>query len=417
MQKGTESKKQLNNQGFSLIEVLLCIAIISIVFLAIMNGFGVSMKLNLKANHLQVLTTFAQNILEEYKHVGDMEEVLLQYTGMMGEPTTDNSAYLALTPQQQALCTEDMFTVTTYQLQQVKIDGSGTYNLEVITNPLPYSQFIDDKTVNPSVQDANTFGTPNINQIDDANQVVIKDEISRYDTAVAEELQTLLPDDIKDGTEAQKTALKDAMEKAVIVTIQNSSNETLHVEAEVIYHSSYSGHTVEKRYVVYQSSYPIEIKTKRVIDPATKRPVKVFDRYLKGGSVFIFASAMNQIERNTIRIENKTTLENPITVCFLRGGSLNEANFNQVILADTLSESIYADVSMAGVDPKGIVAMHNMTFYSNVKGVQTDYIRQEDLDATLHDKSVAYRCHDVTVNIYDRDTGELVVTLTGTQEN
>lgn len=411
-----EQKRQLNNQGITLVEVLLCLAIISIVFLAVMHAFGVSARVNLKANKVQVVTAFAHKIIEECKSADIVDEVLLQYGGRAKEPEKNSDAYLALTPNQQMLCTKDMFTITKYNVLDVPIKGAGKFHVEVITNPLPYSQFVDDKTGNAKVMDANIFGTPNIRQIDDAGNAVIKDEINRYDAAVVEELQTLLPDTMKDGTDTQRTALKAAMAKNVTVTIENVGTDCIHVKAEAEYCSAYEGYSVEKSYVLYQASYPLEIKTRRVLDFATGRPIEVFEKYEKGGEVFIFASAMNGINQNTMKIENRITLANPITVSLVRGGALNEANFNQIILADTFNEMVYADTTTASVKPSGLAAIYNMNFYSNVKGIQNDYIRQEDLDATLHDTAMAYRCYDITVNIYDRDTGETVVSLTATQE-
>lgn len=408
-------RKQLNNDGFSLIEVLLCIAIIAIVFLAIMNGFSLSARLNRDAHEMQVVTAFAQNLTEECKNADDVEAVLTGYSGVVEEPVTDSSAYGALTEEQKKLCTEEMFTVSTYKMRDVSVAGGGKYDVEIITNPLPYSEFVTDKTANPKVQDANTFGTPNVNQIEDANNPVIKDEIYRYDDAAVEELQALLPTGVKDGSDAQKTALRGAMQKEVTVTVQDNGADMLTVSAKAVYRSAYNGNAVEKEYLLYQASYKIEKQTKTIIDPDTNAPREVFEKYTKGGNVFIFADAMNGIAGNTITIVNKSRLSEPVTVSLIRGGGLNEANFNKVILSDGSAATVYADTADAGVNPKGIAAIYGMTFYSNIKGVQADTLRQQDLDATLHDTSAVYRCYDITVNIYEPGTNKVVASITSTK--
>lgn len=82
----TAKKEKLNNKGFSLVEVLLCIAIISIVCVAVMNGFSIAARLNVKADSVQRVTAFAQKLLEECRNTDDVEEILAEYTGSMEEP-------------------------------------------------------------------------------------------------------------------------------------------------------------------------------------------------------------------------------------------------------------------------------------------------------------------------------------------
>lgn len=412
----TAKKEKLNNKGFSLVEVLLCIAIISIVCVAVMNGFSIAARLNVKADSVQRVTAFAQKLLEECRNTDDVEEILAEYTGSMEEPVTDSSAYSALSEEQKKLCTEEMFTVATYMMRNVTITDGGQYDVQIITNPLPYSQFVTDKTDNPKVEDANTFGTPNVNQIEDTKNPVIKDEISRYDNAAAEELQVLLPAGIKDGTDLQRDALKAAMQKAVTITIMDAGADAIAVSAQAVYSTAYNEHTVEKRYMLYQASYPLEKQTKTILDNVTNTPTEIFESYKKGGNIFIFAEAMNDISRNTITIRNESRVPEPLTVSLIRGGSLGTANFNSVTLEDAASFTVYADTAQAGIEPTGLAAVHNMIFHSNIKGVQTDYIRQQDIDNTLHGTASAYRCYDMTVNIYEPNTGKLVVSLTTAQE-
>jgi prepilin-type N-terminal cleavage/methylation domain-containing protein len=58
---------RINDKGFSLVELLVCIAIIAIVFGPILKNFLVSARVNAKARKAQQETILAQNIVEDVK--------------------------------------------------------------------------------------------------------------------------------------------------------------------------------------------------------------------------------------------------------------------------------------------------------------------------------------------------------------
>ncbi len=59
--------KRLNNRGFSLVELLISIAILVIIMLPLMNNFIQSMKMNKRAEKYQVQSTLAASIMEGIK--------------------------------------------------------------------------------------------------------------------------------------------------------------------------------------------------------------------------------------------------------------------------------------------------------------------------------------------------------------
>ena len=55
----------MNNKGFSLIELLICVAILGIAAVPLMQTFGNAAKTNGKAQKLQNATSLAESIMEE----------------------------------------------------------------------------------------------------------------------------------------------------------------------------------------------------------------------------------------------------------------------------------------------------------------------------------------------------------------
>ena len=62
-----QEKKHLDNKGFSLIELLISIAILAIMLAPLLNNFVTAAKVSVKAKKIQNETFLAQNILEEVK--------------------------------------------------------------------------------------------------------------------------------------------------------------------------------------------------------------------------------------------------------------------------------------------------------------------------------------------------------------
>jgi prepilin-type N-terminal cleavage/methylation domain-containing protein len=69
---------QNNNSGFSLLELLVSIAILAIVMIPLMNSFFQAMKINQKSEKLQNYNNVTSNIIENLKSM-DLDQVLTQY--------------------------------------------------------------------------------------------------------------------------------------------------------------------------------------------------------------------------------------------------------------------------------------------------------------------------------------------------
>ena len=75
--------KKQSNKGFTLIEVLVAILILSIIVVPLLSAFVVSANTNAKARRTLRATTLAQNVLEELK-AHSVEKSAAQYNGIVG---------------------------------------------------------------------------------------------------------------------------------------------------------------------------------------------------------------------------------------------------------------------------------------------------------------------------------------------
>jgi len=87
-------EKHFNNKGFSLIELLISLAILAIVIAPLLNNFVTAAKVSAKARKIQNETVLAQNILEEIK-AQSIDETKKTYNDPVPFVITSNKYFLA----------------------------------------------------------------------------------------------------------------------------------------------------------------------------------------------------------------------------------------------------------------------------------------------------------------------------------
>lgn len=78
--KKSKNVRKLNNQGMSLIEILVAMIILGVVTASLLHSFVTSVRLNAKAKEKQRVATAAQSLMEGLKAY-DMEHICLQFNG------------------------------------------------------------------------------------------------------------------------------------------------------------------------------------------------------------------------------------------------------------------------------------------------------------------------------------------------
>lgn len=85
-EQGTDRKRQLNNQGFSLLEVLIAIIILCIVSIPLLRAFVTAAKTNARSKITLKATSVAEDLMEDFKN-RSLEELEAKYGAVYDETT------------------------------------------------------------------------------------------------------------------------------------------------------------------------------------------------------------------------------------------------------------------------------------------------------------------------------------------
>lgn len=222
-----KSKKEyrhfkLSNQGFSLIEVLVAMAILAVLSLPILSNFSSAAKVNSMARRTENANTVAQKVAENFKVV-DLDAILVgsgaeseyqsyvspgtvvketgvyQYKSTLLEQYT--SAGVAMAPSNPKYDPDlkaYTFKITDYDAAgnallddagrpYVKGNNDEEFYVTVNLNPAQYSD--NTNSSGAGGNNVNSFEMPNFQDIDMFEHFVINDEITKYDNAALSQLK------------------------------------------------------------------------------------------------------------------------------------------------------------------------------------------------------------------------------------
>ncbi len=404
------------NKGFSLVEVLVCIAILVIVCIPIFAGFRTSSVFNNRAHHTQAVTTFAQEVVEDMKRktVDDFTTEIKNAKDKDGI----NSGDVANSDSDEAK------NIITCKQERIEIGGK-TYNMEAVYDPTPYS---NDSSGIETVADINKLKVSDVNNIDGLKYPVISDELSRYE-GTGDSTATFL-NDLQRMDEAGRgtKTLHDLYintKKTIDIVIKDDGSSAIKVIADVTY--EIVGTSLKKTYNVYNSRFALQ---------ELKDSAGNFVSYSAGGKIYIFARAYQDqsgvmgggiINNNTIRITNQHA-GNPLDVYLVRGyysgatvanpnpSDKRGVNFDLVALSDGSSEHSYSTLAPSE-NLTGEFVYANMNFYTNIKGNNLrKVLTAEDMEQTIGKEVSKLRCYQLTVTLTDVENGNVTAHVVSTKE-
>lgn len=392
----------MTDKGFSLIEVLVCIALLAIVCIPLFSGFRLSARLNNKAHHTQKVTAYAQEELETIKMLS-VEDYMKQVEADGGNKITSGTEWDEMNDRASGIAAKfnpgvtlteeekkELFQPFILEKKNVPVGGKN-YTLHVKFMPAEYSQY-DDKI---SAAGVNVAGYFNVAEADAARFPVISNEINLYDTVCAEVLLDKLKGiGITDKTDADILA---NLQKKVEVTAAENG-DTLEVRCEVTYSYPAESPSVEASYLVYKGSYEID-------------PVADADGLKRGeesgGSIFLLASAF-QTWSGTPSIHNileiTSTGDSDIYFVLNRTEDENKLyNFEEITVNGTPYLSGY-DMK-AAVPGEMQIPGTTGTFKTNIKANGMEVIdteKSESIGAESY-KTITYA---VEIEMYDETDGD-----------
>ena len=394
---------KMTDKGFSLIEVLVCIALLAIVCIPLFSGFRLSARLNNKAHHTQKVTAYAQEELETIKMLS-VEDYMKQVEADGGSKITSGTEWDEMNDRASGIAAKfnpgvtlteeekkELFQPFILEKKNVPVGGKN-YTLHVKFMPAEYSQY-DDKI---SAAGVNVAGYFNVAEADAARFPVISNEINLYDTVCAEVLLDKLKGiGITDKTDADILA---NLQKKVEVTAAENG-DTLEVRCEVTYSYPAESPSVEASYLVYKGSYEID-------------PVADADGLKRGeesgGSIFLLASAFQSAWSGTPSIHNileiTSTGDSDIYFVLNRTEDENKLyNFEEITVNGTPYLSGY-DMK-AAVPGEMQIPGTTGTFKTNIKANGMEVIdteKSESIGAESY-KTITYA---VEIEMYDETDGD-----------
>lgn len=434
-------KRREDNGGFSLLEVLVCIAVLALICVPVLRGFETSSWYNKRAYETQNITAYMQQLTETVQHVS--KESFEQSVNAAGGSISRelNVAQQNKFPETNPGETypEELFTVTTCQQENVTIAGKN-YDVKVVYDPVAYSEkkAAAVSALESGAEDVNVYTAVDIASVDGMKFPVIADEINAYDgtkenaSATEKDISAVLYNLLNRLTKNERSAaglseaelLKTLYEntgKEIQVRVRQYGNR-IQVNCDIIYECTWP-RTIREVYNVYQSNFEL-------VQNQDERGN--FVSWKKGGKIYILAKAWQEQGKlkasmpryNKITFHNETEAATPPLELYLVRGyyyKLDGAggfayqrglHFDEV----SIDGSVYAKMSSPNV-LTGEFSTGRTNLYTNIKGQMTGrQLMSGDFEAVIGRERARVRCYEVTMTLTDRSSGTVAARIVTTKE-
>ena len=240
-----------DNRGFSLVEVVICVAILAIAVVPLMSAFSTSGIMIGRAQSMQNATSVGESVMEEIegssiemlKNTSGYNSVIVtdtNYTDFTGKSDSAKLSYCSALAGSKGLVAQQKDTsFYVFYKKNVKpnvadpaADGDSYEVVATIDASKSYNT--DSETANAA--DANSIELPVIERIDKSKHAVITRDINRLDASAAETWQNNYADRHPEETFGSITV--PSITKDVIITINEAASDKTDVECYVRYHDS-----------------------------------------------------------------------------------------------------------------------------------------------------------------------------------
>ena len=403
-----KDRKQ-SNKGFTLVEVLVAIVILSIIVVPLLSAFVVSAKTNAKARMTLRVTTLAQNIIEELKAYS-LEESAAQYNGIgnaiTGESMASYETLLHVDGVHGVLKKDDEGEIQgrsdgrfDFVLKGVK-QGSTKFDVEIMVRKPGFKDLS-----NANLQQVGELSMANIVSMNRSDCAYYAQQATEH-TMIGEEY-VRLRGVVEDGEEISGDEFQEIMTRTITIDIDRLVGDNATVKVTYSYEIP-SGYVDES--LRYQTQYST-----------------VFDNYASGEplqSVYLYYYPLYGISaRDSFVINNPDDLDVEVFLIKMKDNEYNVFNHANYRPNVSLNETTRRDddSSHAKICTNIIETNLNLHYNGTLTGVRVSDLGNEEIMQNLYDVTIRVYKHnedafDTSAEeiLIDFDDKDKVATFTGT---
>lgn len=393
--KITKGKKLHKSRGFTLIELIISVAIVTAVLIPIAGAFANAARENGKAKRRHNATLVAQNVMEKYKYMSLPEIKLLH--NIMTDVPSDGTGVINLIDS-----SDEDTLIDTYVLWALDEDGAGGYRKGgtgnyYVLGPTGGDPYYCKVTISPEAyisaadEDVkiNSYKSPDLTNLFDGNTLVISSEaINYYDKTAAGKLGF----DLSDRTGVTKEVIIEA----------TTSHEPAAPGAAELYRTQFYMY-VKYTYGVNETPYYKKFLWTKEYYPSENELIpEVYCLY----DVFDYKSPSTANDYIKVRhkyTDNDLSKHTQNLKFFLIESDL-EGKTATLDASHITKESVYGDYDLT--------ESSKVSIYTDVPGYadSSDATKNEFTEGTASNSMYL-----IKVEVYDKDMN-LVTTLTSTKE-
>ncbi len=170
--------KNRHNQGFSLVEVLVAMAILAIISLPILTSFANSAKINAKARRVENANTVASDVVEQFKSMS-IDELTAKYAGKYHRYESVEAAQAAMSANNAGSPLEETREAQVTDCYVFTVESTGNngeaFETKVLLDPSAYTNGgIGDANETNNI---NSYAMPQYSSLSSDKNVLIRDEV------------------------------------------------------------------------------------------------------------------------------------------------------------------------------------------------------------------------------------------------
>ena len=393
MRKLKNSNRFKSNKGFTLVEVLVAIAVLAIILVPLLSAFVVSANTNAKARQTLRATTLAQNVMEELKAYS-LEESANHYLNKDAANFVIGHAQASYETVQHVDGVHKALTLDEHNQVQGRVQGQYDFVLKGVSQESAKFD-VEVQIRKPKVAGVGAYDLVNITSMNRSDCAYFAQEKSAHSIIGAEYVRRR--QNYVNTSDISAAEFQDMMTRTITIDVNSAvdGSETVKVTFD---------YQIPTGYVTEDNRHYTEYTT-------------IFDNYSSGEelkAVYLYYYPLYGVStRDTFRINNESDLPVDIYLIKMKDVTFNaydDTNYKPYVYVNE-TDSREDDTSNLKICTN-IKADNLLSYYNNI-GTTTD-IHVTDLGnaekiQNLYDVTIKVYKHDASA--FDTSTGETTITF------